>query len=127
MGKIHVSHVSNEHNYWLRSLNFYKTELNILKGILTEVAGKNTAPDVMKDVEHFENQFKVQADNIDRLAHDIHVNIDTIGKQAKQPNAGYIDGKLYTDHNVLGVSFDNQARVLGETIHSFRTFAGKWM
>jgi len=127
MEKVNVSHVSNEHNYWLRSLNFYKTEISILKGILTEIAGKNTASNVMKEVEHFENQFKVQADNIDRLAHDIHVNMGAISKQAKQPNAGYIDGKLYADHNALAVSFDGEVRVLAEIIQSFRKFAAQWM
>ncbi len=127
MGKINVSHISNEHNYWLRSLNFYKTELSILKGILTEVAGKNTGKEVMKEVEHFENSFKVQADNIDRLAHDIHVNIDAIGRESKQSSAGYIDGKLFEDHKHLSSGFDNEAHVLGQTIQSFRKFAAQWM
>lgn len=127
MEKISVSHVSNEHSYWLRCLNFYKTEISLLKGILTEVAGKNSGPEVMKEVEHFENLFKVQVDNIDRLAHNIHINMDAIGKQASQPNAGYIDKKLYTDHNELGVAFESQSHILREAIHSFRKFAAQWM
>jgi hypothetical protein len=38
--KISIKHVSNEHSDWLRALDFYKEELNVLKTRLTEVAGK---------------------------------------------------------------------------------------
>ncbi len=127
MKKVNITHVSNEHNAWLRSLTFYKTELSILKGILTEVAGKNTASDVSKKVEHFENQFKIQTDNIDRLCHNIHTNIDTIGKQARQSGAGYIDGSLLAEHTDLGDKFKYEERTVIELIHSFRSFAEQWM
>lgn len=127
MKKVHITHVGNEHNRWLRGLNFYKTEIGFLKTILTEIASKNTGSDVMKEVEHFENQFKVQTDNIDRLAHDIHVNIDTIGREAQNASAGYIDGALLTRHQQLGEQYDAIERVATETIQSFRRFAEQWM
>ncbi len=127
MKKINISHVNNEHNYWLRSLNFYKTEVSILKGILTEIARKNTGAEVMKTVEHFENQFKIQTDNIDRLSHTIHVNIDRISTQAQQSNAGYIDAGLLTEHNALSGKFESEVRVITDTISSFRKFASEWM
>lgn len=41
MSKVNISHVNNMHNQWLRTLNFYKTETAIMRGLLTEVAGKN--------------------------------------------------------------------------------------
>jgi len=127
MKKINISHVSNEHNYWLRSLNFYKTEISILKGRLTEIAGKNTGSDVMKEVEHFENQFKIQNDNIDRLSHDIHVNIDAISKQAQTQSAGYIDEALQTTHTELGKRFEGEEKLIHDMIRTFRKFAEQWM
>ncbi len=127
MNKVSIKHLDNQHNQWLRSLNFYKTEIAILKGILTEIAGKNTGTDAMKDVEHFENQFKVQNEQIDTLAHDIHVNVDAIGTQAQLPNASYVDGPLLTKHHKLGEQFDITEQVIRELIQSFRRFAEKWM
>ncbi len=127
MNKVNISHVNNMHNQWLRSLNFYKTEMTILKGMLTEIAGKNTAPEIMKEVEHFENGFRVQTNNIDTLTHEIHVNIDAISKAAQASSAGYIDGQLQADHTALG----NKATVLENTVielvRAFRKFAEKWM
>lgn len=127
MKRVNVSHVSNEHSYWLRSLAFYKAELETLKGILTEVAGKNTAADVMRQVEHFENQFAIQRNNIDQLAHDIHVNVDAIAQQVQDNNAGYIDGALLGTHNDLGYRFEMETRILMELIQFFRKFAAQWM
>lgn len=127
MKKINVSHVNNEHSLWLRSLNFYKTEIGILKGILTEIAGKYTSTDILKEVEHFENQFKLQINNVDILSHDIHVNLQSIAAQASQANAGYIDGQLVADHTALGERFEAEEMVMKDLVRSFRKFAEQWM
>ena len=115
------------HSQWLRTLNFYKTEMVILRGILTELAGKNTDAEMLKEVERFENQFKVQTDNIDAIAHSIHVNIDAIGKEAKNSSAGYIDGTLVSDHTLLGNKTNEEEETMRDIIRSFRKFAEKWM
>lgn len=115
------------HNQWLRSLNFYKTETAILKGLLTEIAGKNTGSDTLKEVEHFENQFYIQSNAIDTLAHDIHQNIGMIAKQVKDGNAGYIDASLLTTHEELGKKTENQENIMTDLVRSFRKFAEKWM
>ncbi len=127
MKKVNISHVNNEHNRWLRGLNFYKTEISILKNMLTELAGKNSADDVMKDVEHFENQFVIQTNNIDKLSHDIHINLSKISSQAQASSAGYIDGELLSEHTALGEKYDTEERIVVELTHTFRKFAEKWM
>ena len=127
MNRVSINHISNMHNQWLRSLNFYKTEMGILKGFLTEIAGKNTGSEATKEVEHFENQFKVQTHNIDILCHDIHVNLDAIRTAAQNASAGYVDGKLLTDHTALGNKADDLEKTVSELIQSFRRFAQKWM
>lgn len=127
MNKINISHVTNMHSQWLRTLNFYKTEITIQKGILTEIAGKNTGEAIQKDIEHFENQFKIQTNNIDTLAHDIHVNIDAIAREASVASAGYIDGLLVAQHTVLGNKTEEEEKEMQELIHAFRRFAEQWM
>ena len=127
MQKVNISHVSNMHNQWLRTLNFYKTEIAILKGILTELAEKNTGKEMLEEVEHYENQFKIQTDNIDTIAHDVHVNIDAISRDANKSFAGYIDGSLVTEHASLGSKTDEEEKIVIDIIRSFRKFAEKWM
>ena len=76
--KINIVHINNMHVDWKRSIDFYRQELGILKERLTEIAAKNTAKDTMVGVEHFENQFEIQQDNMVRLKHDIKQNMSGI-------------------------------------------------
>ena len=127
MNKVSITHVSNEHSDWMRSLDFYKQEIRILKTRLTEIAGKNTHIDVLKQVEHFENQFKVQTDNTQRLMHDIKHNLKTVAKEAEASKAGYIDGALLVQHNTLGQNYETEQKIINELRHSFNEFAAEWM
>ncbi len=127
MDKISVTHLSNAHNGWLRSLEFYKQELGILQDQLTEVAKKNSAVHVMKEVEHYENQFKIQIENIHRLKHDIKHNLTITGKEAKAAPAGYIDGVLVSAHDSLGQTCETEEKIINELRHSFQKFAAEWM
>jgi predicted nucleic acid-binding Zn-ribbon protein len=127
MNKISVSHMNNSQSRWLRSLDFYKNELNVLKNMLTEVMGKNNAPSVRKKVEHYENQFKVQNNNIDGLVHEIKDNNSRIAAGAKGSSAGYIDGELFTVHNQLEQRFDSEEQTINTLRHEFQRFAADWM
>lgn len=127
MKNISITHMSNKHNEWLRSLNFYKQEINILKGRLTEIGGKNTGDDVSKHVEQFENKFKVHVDNIDRLNHDITENITEAGKQAKDSGAGYIDAQLFSKHDELEQAFHTEEKSINSLRQEFNQFAAAKM
>ena len=127
MEKISIAHVNNAHSDWLRALDFYKDEISILKNRLTEIAGKNTSRDVMRNVEHFENQFKLQKDNIQVLSHDIKQNVKSIKNQLQDANAGYIDGELAEQHNAFSGKFYDEEKVINELRHEFNEFAAQWM
>lgn len=127
MSKVNISHVNNMHNQWLRTLNFYKTETAIMRGLLTEVAGKNSNADMLREVEHYENQFRIQGNNIDTISRDIHVNIDAIAKEAAHSSAGYIEGALVEAHNKLGELAATQENTMRDLMHGFRKFAAQWM
>ncbi|MBL7718748.1 MAG: hypothetical protein JNL72_07925 [Flavipsychrobacter sp.] len=127
MKKVSITHIDNRHNQWLRSLQFYKNELQFLKGRLTEIGGKNTGDEVLRQVEHFENQFKVQADNIDRLSHDIRLNIQEAGRQLQQSSAGYVDSNLITRHEQLDDAFLTGEKTINELRQEFNRFSATWM
>jgi len=127
MVKISITHLGNAHSDWLRSLDFYKGEIRILRNRLTEIAGKNTAPDILAKVEQFENQFNLQTENIDRLTHDINHNLASISKEAQAQYAGYIDGILLALHNQLSERFNEEEKVINELRHRFNDFAAAWM
>jgi hypothetical protein len=62
------------HQDWLSRLEFYKEEIHILKERLQEITSKNNSKEVLVKAEHFQNQFIIQRNNIDELAHSIKVH-----------------------------------------------------
>jgi len=57
---------------WLNRLAFYKDELKIMQNRIAEIAERNTKPEILKQVEHFQNMLIIQKNQIDRLRHDIN-------------------------------------------------------
>ena len=127
LSKVSITHMDHAHNDWLRALTFYKDELKVLNKRLTEIATKNTGKEVMIEIEHFENQLRIQAENIHLLEHEIKANIKTAAHEAKASGAGYIDGILLTQHNELEVKFITEEKIINELRHSFNRFAAEWM
>ena len=67
-----------EHKEWLNKLLFYKDDLKIMQSHLDEIASKNNHQDVLVFVERFENQFKIQNEQIDFLKHNIKQHLNNI-------------------------------------------------
>jgi hypothetical protein len=124
--KVSVKHVNNEHTDWLRALDFYKVELNVLKARLTEVAGKNTGKEVELLSSHYKNQIKLQTTNIDTLRHNIHSVLKSIADQVQEA-VGYIDEKLLAEHNKLREKYIMEETIVNALRHEFNVFAAKWM
>jgi hypothetical protein len=127
MNKISVSHLSNAHSDNLRAIDFYKQELQMLKGRLTEVAGKNTDSEMARQVEHFENQFSIQDAALSKIAHGIHANLTKISAELKANTAGYIEVAEADTHQRLIEDFVIEERMFNDLKHGFNRFAGKWM
>jgi len=121
-----IPHTNVEHSDWVRSLDFYKDELGILKGRLTEVAGKNTGDEAAKGAEHFENQFRIQITKIDELRHDINNHLAEIAGQAAA-SAGHIEKAELDSHAALRDRYIAQEKIVNDLRHEFYRYAAKWM
>jgi len=60
-----------EHREWLNTIAFYRDEIKIMQHRIEDVASKNTGIDILKKVEHFQNQLIIQSSTLDELTHDI--------------------------------------------------------
>jgi uncharacterized membrane protein YgaE (UPF0421/DUF939 family) len=126
MKKINVKHVQNLHNEALRGLQFYKEEMNILQRRLEEITKDNTHIEVMRNVEHFQNQLIIQRNNMDELRHTINEHLGLITHQLEKTsyfvseNADEAQTKLYEQY----LSVEQR---INELRHEFNRFAAKWM
>ncbi len=121
-----VAHIGHEHQDWLRALNFYKDELSILDNRLKEVAIKNTTLEATQGVEHFQNQFLIQRNNIDELSHRIREHSAKISREA-EATAGHVEKVLVTEHQTLREDYLGLEQVLQELRHDFNRFLSKWL
>jgi len=122
-----IASMSNEHTTWLSALDFYKQDLSTLRNRLTEIAGKYTDKAISGEIEHFENQFKVQSVNIDILHHNINENLSATAVQVQNNTAGYIDDELLKKHAMHQEMFAGLEKTINDLRHDFNHFASKWM
>jgi hypothetical protein len=77
-----IAHIHILCEDWNRELLFFKDELPIFKHRLNEVASKNTSSEIMKEVEHFENKFKLMELHIDEMLHDTKLKNEQVLEKA---------------------------------------------
>lgn len=108
---IYLSDLHFDHKIWTNTLHFYKQELGIYDGYLMEVATRWTDKDVKAELEHFQNQFYIQNNELDTLIHDIKLHEEELVKFAK-------DHEVAIDH----IYFDDHAQKHGATQERVDTF-----
>lgn len=111
---------------WKRELDFFKSEIAYLRKRLEEIALKNTAHEVLAQVEHFENKFKIMSIHVDELRHDVNLKNEALLKEASEkPN--YINVKMIdADENLIDLMGDT-SNDFQQTKKEFYQFLSKVM
>lgn len=126
MSYISVSHCGNEHQIWLKSMDFYDEELDVLEGRLIEIVKKNNRQEAMAGVEHFQNQFIVQRNNIDELKHSINEHSGRVAADV-QTHLGKMENSMIAEHDNLKDRVEVFEKVINELRHEYNIFLSKWM
>lgn len=115
-----------ENQDWLKRLDFYKEEIQILRERLEELTLKNTDAEFLKSVEHYQNQFLIQRNHIDELSHDIRLNEGKLVHEILH-NPVAVDHRKVENHDTeadfMGYFEKNFATIRAE----FNQMAAKWM
>lgn len=112
-----------EHEQWLENLNFYEDEIKILKSRIEEVASKNTAEDVLKQVEHFQNQLIIQRNELDELRHAIKDHETYVENKVNDNPAA--DHKSLLDHQHERERMEAYERLFKEMKDELNKFLAK--
>lgn len=91
---------------WRSAMELFMQELQGYNQRLNDVAGKNNKDVVLKQVEHFQNQFIVQKDNIQTMLHEIKIQEQNIAEDVKRD-------KILDETDIIG----NQS-FLREKVHT---------
>lgn len=104
-----------------RTLQFYKSEIPFFKERLDEISEKNTAEEIRKQVEHFENTFIAMNENLDVLMHEVNIKQDAILRDAKE-KPDFINLKIHETADELQALIDFTAKGFAETKEDFYRF-----
>ena len=121
-----VIHFGSDHLEWLKSIDFYDGELDILENRLKEIVSKNNGAEAMAGVEHFQNQFIIQRNNIDELRHSINEHAVKVSADAKK-HAGKMEAGFVGEHEQLKDGVKTFEKIVNGLRHEFNVFLAKWM
>lgn len=123
-GAIYKQHEENQE--WTNKLNFYKDEVKIMTGRLEEIASKNSASDVLKQIEHFQNQFIVQRNNIDEALHSVKIQEEELQTEVRN-NPVAVDRRVVSYHEKEKDFVQSLEKNLTDLRSEFNQFSSKWM
>tara|TARA_R110002049_G_scaffold165631_1_gene331539 strand:- start:672 stop:1055 length:384 start_codon:yes stop_codon:yes gene_type:complete len=124
--KVYMSDLHFEHVAWNSELSFQKDELKIFQNRLEEVTSRWTKNEVMKEVEHFQNNFIRQNEVVDTLKHDINIHEEHLVKFDKEhPIAS--DHVHFNDHSELRDEVETQRKLYTNLKTDFLRFLTKTM
>ncbi len=121
-----ITRIGTDHTIWLKGFGFYKDELDIMESRLAEIASRNTTFEARQGVEHFQNQFIVQRNNIDELKHEVNLYVEKLGVDAQQ-HGGRMESNMVAGHAALHEKYEDFERVMNILRHEFNEFLSKWM
>lgn len=122
--KVYDLHAENKE--WLNNLAFYKDEIKVMQNRISEITSKNSNPEVLKQIEHFQNQLILQRNNIDELNHSIKDHENYLENRAKE-NPTSLDQRKVNDHPKMRDSYTSFDKVFNELRKELNTFLSKWM
>jgi hypothetical protein len=98
--RVYLTELHQDHQEWLIALAFYKDEIKSFENRLGEVAIANKNTDILKQVEHFQNQFDIQRQNISDFEHNIKHDEKLIVASAMENNVA-TDHRKMEDNSAL--------------------------
>jgi hypothetical protein len=122
--KIYTQH--SENNEWMNNVAFYCDEIKIMENRLREVASKNTSKEVLKEVEHFQNQFIIQKERLGDLKHKINLSNVALSNTIKE-NPVALEHRKVKDHSAAREDMQLFEKHYAPLKNEFNAFLSKWM
>ena len=117
-----IAQFSEECNHWREALRSQREEFTRMKSELQQVAAHITNKEVLKDVEHYENQFDIQLTNI----HDLKQSIKSYHKapvsEMVPADEGSAPGMVASGYKKLSAEYQHLRARLGEIKNEFQRF-----
>jgi hypothetical protein len=113
--------IEKEHLTWLKHLDFYKAQLNIMGKELQGFAKESSSKKVAPRVEQFQNQFIRQREVIDILRHNVKQHENEIERMTRFA-LEYLRDRVTKDHLALRSEYNRFVELFIEMEQDFHDF-----
>jgi hypothetical protein len=113
--------IEKEHLIWLKHLDFYKTQLNVMEKELQGFAKESSSKKVAPKVEQFQNMFIRQREVIDLLRHNVKQHENEIERMTRFA-LEYLRDRVTKDHYVLRGEYKRFVELFIEMEQDFHDF-----
>ncbi len=127
MAKKTVQELHEEHLAWMNELQFAEDELGIYQRRLEDLVRKRQDREMMRALEHFQNQFVRQQEVINDLKHRMRRHEHRITSLVKEAGGKKdVDEIFATDHKVLREDMAQFRKLFQELKMDFYRFLARW-
>jgi hypothetical protein len=115
-----------EHKQWRRELFFWEDEIKSFRNRLVELVNRWTNKTVLAQLDHYQNQFKIQEEAINELLDDINLHEINISEHSKK-GEDVLDTSVVKKHIEFRNHMDTQRRIYNELKKEFFRFLSEYM
>lgn len=123
---VYNSDLHFEHGQWASELAFWEDELKSFNHRLEELVQRWTKREVLKELEHFQNEFDLHAGVIEQLYEAIEAHETRIAAQEKTGRAS-VDTQLFQSHLKVREKMEGQRQIYADLKKGFFLFLTKYM
>jgi len=119
-----ITPLHGEYNEWIGKLSFYNDDLKIMRKWLNDVVERNNSKDFFKELKHFQNEIRIQQDQIDLLKYEISENEILFTKSGQYSLTGQQQLNTHPTQREKIAHFEELFRAMRK---AQMIFLGKWM
>jgi hypothetical protein len=121
-----TENITSEKSAWLRGIDFYQDEIKIMRKRLQNISANNTAREVKRKIEQFQNQFEVHEEQLRKLRiavknHAVHIAGDLTDHH------GQLERNTVLEHDTMRDDYVNTEKLFNEMRHDFNRFLSKYL
>jgi hypothetical protein len=124
MSYVNILDAGTDHTIWMKGLEFYRDELDLMQKRLLEISKKSKSAESGKLLEHFQNQFMIQQKNISDMKHDVKNYVKGLGNDSRD-HGGFVNDVYLQEGSSLRTRYEQQEQVMNSLRHEFNDFLSK--
>ena len=126
MSYVNILKAGTDHTIWMKGLEFYRDELDLMAKRLLDISQKNNVEEATKGVEHFQNQFFIQKKNVSDMKHDVRSFVKGLSHDAKE-HGGHVDEVYVKQGKTLKERYEQLEQIMNSLRKEFNEYLSKWM